>query len=427
MILLLCLALFVGTVSADPSPQIAERALAIEQQVIDWRHDFHRHPELGNREFRTAGIVAEHLKTLGYEVRTGVAHTGVVGVLRGGKSGPVIALRADMDALPVTEKTGLPYASTATAQWAGETVGVMHACGHDAHVAMLMGAATLFAELRDELPGTVVLIFQPAEEGVPPGETGGAYQMVQEGVLENPAPEAIIGLHVAPDPSGHITYTPGAALASSDPLTITVRGEGVHGASPWLGVDPIVAAAQIVMGLQTVVSRQTDLVTSPAVITIGSIHGGNRGNVIPDEVVMRGTIRTLDPEVRTQIHQHIRRTVSAIASSAGAEAEVHIDTEEGYPVTVNDDALTAEMVAVLKQRFGEDRVYTYPPVTGAEDFSFFAERIPGFYFYLGIAPPGLDKVPANHSPRFVIDDAAMRTGVAALVELAYAYLEKRSR
>ncbi len=426
ILVLLCLALLSFSVQAERQTMIADQATAIESEVIRWRRDFHRHPELANREFRTAGIVAEHLKSLGYEVRTKVAHTGVVGVLRGAKAGPVIALRADMDALPITELTGLPYASTVTTLWEGKEVGVMHACGHDAHTAMLMGAAQLFANMRDELPGTVVLIFQPAEEGVPAGETGGAAQMVREGVLDDPAPEAILALHVAPDPLGHITYTPGAALASADPLTITVRGKGVHAATPWFGVDPIVAAAQIIMGLQTVVSRQTNLVAAPAVVSIGAINGGNRGNVIPDEVVLKGTIRTLDPEMRERIHPQVRQSVTAIAKAAGAEAEVLIDTAAGYPVTVNDAALTEEMAAVLLSTFGAERVYTYPPITGAEDFSFFAQRIPGFYFYLGIASPDAEELHFNHSPRFQIDERALRTGVIALVELTFAYLEERA-
>jgi len=337
---------------------IDQGAAAVADQVIAWRRHIHEYPELSNREYKTAELVADHLKSLGLEVQTGIAHTGVVGLLRGPEDGPVVALRADMDALPVVEHTGLPYASKVTSTYNGQEVGVMHACGHDAHTAILMGAARLFADLRDQLPGTVVLIFQPAEEGVPPGETGGAWQMIQEGVLENPAPEAIVALHVAPDPLGHFTYTPGAALASADPLTITVRGEGVHGATPWFGVDPVVVAAQIILGLQTVVSRQTDLVTSPAVVTIGALRGGNRGNVIPDEVVLEGTIRTLDAEVRSRIHQQVRRTATAIASAAGAQAEVRIDVQAGYPVTVNDAALTEEMVAVLRRNFGTKRVYT---------------------------------------------------------------------
>ena len=405
---------------------IADHAKAVEPDVIRWWQDFHQHPELGNREFRTAGIVAEHLGSLGFEVRTKIAHTGVVGVLRGAKPGPVLALRADMDALPVTEQTGLPFASTATTEWEGKEVGVMHACGHDAHTAMLMGAAQVFANMRDALPGTLVLIFQPAEEGAPSGETSGAAEMLRQGVLDNPAPEAILALHVAPDPLGHITYTPGAAMASADPLTITVRGKGTHAATPWFGVDPIVAAAQIIMGLQAVISRRTDLATAPAVVTIGAIHGGNRGNVIPDEVVLQGTIRALDPEVRRDLHARIRESVTAIAKAAGAEADVHIDTDAGYPVTVNDAALTQEMVAVLERAFGAEQVYTYPPVMGGEDFSFFAERVPGFYFYLGIASPDAEEVHVNHSPHFQIDERALRNGVVALAELAFAYLTERA-
>jgi len=409
--------------AADRSSRINARADAVEARVISWRRDIHQHPELGNREFRTSGIVAAHLESLGYEVRRNVAHTGVVGVLRGERPGGVIALRADMDALPVKELTGLPFASTASGTWNGESVDVMHACGHDAHVATLMGAAEVLAGMRGELPGTVVLVFQPAEEGTPAGEDGGARLMIEQGVLDDPAPEAIIALHVAPDPAGDITYTPGAALASSDPLTITIRGRGTHGSTPWLGVDPIVVSAQVILGLQAVVSRGTDLVKSPAVVTIGAINGGNRGNVIPEEVVMQGTIRTLDPKVRLQLHERIVQAATSIAEAAGAEAEVSINLDHGYPVTVNDDALTRQMVALLQQKLGAERVYTYPPITGAEDFSFFAERIPGFYFYLGIAPPGVDGVPANHSPRFDIDESALKTGVIALVEMAFGFLD----
>ncbi len=394
----------------------------IESEVIAWRRDIHQNPELGNREFRTSALVADHLRSLGLPVQTGVAHTGVVALLRGALPGPVVALRADMDALPVTEAVDLPFASRATTQYNGWEVGVMHACGHDNHVAILMGVARILAELRDRIPGTVKFIFQPAEEGAPAGEQGGADLMIREGVLEDPVPEAIFGLHVFPGDVGRIRYRPGGALASADGLRILVRGSQTHGAQPWGGVDPIVVASQIVLGLQTIVSRQVDLTASPSVVTIGSIHGGVRGNIIPDEVEMVGTIRTFDPNVQQELHRRIRQTASSIAAASGATAET--DIYLGVPVTVNDPGLTAMMVPTLERVAGPDGLSLSPPLTGSEDFAFFAERIPGLYISLGVTPRGadMDTVPVNHSPKFYADEGALIVGVRALANMAVDYL-----
>jgi amidohydrolase len=393
----------------------------VEQQVIAWRRDIHEHPELGNREFRTAALVAEHLRGLGFEVETGVAHTGVVGVLRGAKPGPVVALRADMDALPVTERVDLPFASKVRAEYNGQEVGVMHACGHDNHTAILMGVASVLAGVRSELPGTVKLIFQPAEEGPPAGEQGGADMMIQEGVLEGPAPGAIFGLHVFPEATGTIMYRKEGFLAAADGLRIVVKGRQTHAAMPWDGVDPIVTASQIVLGLQTVVSRQVDLRDTPAVVSVGSIHGGVRGNIIPDEVVLEGTIRTLSAETRELVHERVRRTAQGIAEAAGASAEVTIST--GVPVTVNDAELTERMLPTLRRVAGAEHVIDAPPITGAEDFSFFAEEVPGFYIGLGVAPPeDLSKAAPNHSPLFFADERALKVGVRAMAGMAVDYL-----
>jgi amidohydrolase len=407
------------------SDAINDIAARIEEQVIVWRRDIHQHPELGNREFRTAALVAEHLRSLGMEVQVEVAHTGVVGLLRGGRPGPVVALRADMDALPVTEELDLPFASQETAIYNGREVGVMHACGHDNHVAILMGAAQVLSELRDRLPGTVKFIFQPAEEGAPPGEEGGANLMIREGVLQNPVPDAIFGLHVFPGDVGTVGYRPEGALASADGLRIVVRGRQTHGAQPWGGIDPIVVASQIVLGLQTIVSRQVDMTATPSVVTVGSIHGGVRGNIIPDEVELVGTIRTFDASVQEQLHSRIRETASNIAAASGATAETSIHI--GVPVTYNDPALTESMVPTLRHVAGADNVYIAAPLTGSEDFSFFAERVPGLYFALGVTPRGadLDTVPVNHSPRFFADEQVLLLGVRALANLAVDYMEDR--
>ena len=402
--------------------EIDERTKAVAERVVEWRRDIHANPELGNREFRTAALVAEHLDRLGIEVRTEVAHTGVVGLLRGARETPVVALRADMDALPVTEMVDLPFASKVTTVYNGQEVGVMHACGHDNHVAILMGVAEVLAGMRDQLPGSVKFIFQPAEEGPPAGEEGGAELMLREGAFVNPRPDVVFGLHVWPAPVGQIAYRPGPFMASADGLHIKVTGRQTHGALPWGGVDPIVVASQIVLGLQTVASRQLDVTATPSIITIGSIHGGVRGNIIPDEVEMTGTIRTFLPEVQDAIEERVRQTALRIAESAGARAEVRI--ERGYPVTVNDPALTAMMVPSLERVAGADGVVVASQVTGAEDFSYFAQEVPGLYFFLGITPldQDPDTAPRNHSPYFFADEGALPVGVRALASLAVDYM-----
>jgi amidohydrolase len=395
----------------------------VTPSVVEWRHHLHANPELGNREFKTAEYIATHLRGLALdEVITGVAHTGVVGILRGGKPGPVVALRADMDALPVTEQTGLPFASTVTTEWRGKETGVMHACGHDAHMAILMGVAEVLARMREEIPGTVKFIFQPAEEGPPPGEEGGAHLMIKEGVLAGDyAPGAIFGLHVFPAPAGTIMYKPEGMLAAADGLGIHVKGRQAHGSTPWAGIDPIAISGQIIVALQNIVSRQIDITQAPAVVTIGSIEGGNRGNIIPAEVTMTGTIRTLDPDMRKDVHARVRKTVTSIAEAWGADIEVTID--EGYPVTYNDPALTARMSDVLARVSG-GRAMVIKPILGAEDFSFYANQIPGLFIGLGVAEDG--KAPgesaSNHSPFFYVNDKAMPVGVKALTSLALTWL-----
>jgi amidohydrolase len=405
--------------------EIDRRAAQIAGKVVAWRRDIHEHPELSNREVRTAQIVAEHLRALGLEVRTGVAHNGVVGVLSGGRPGPVVALRADMDALPVTEQVDVPFASKVRAMYNGQDVGVMHACGHDAHVAILMGVAEVLAGMRRDLPGTVKFIFQPAEEGVPSGEDGGAAMMIAEGALDNPKPGAIFGLHVFPYPAGELMYRPGGIMASADALRIVVRGRQTHGAQPWSGIDPIVVTSQIVLGLQTITSRQVDITAAPAIVTIGAVNGGVRNNIIPDSVVMIGTIRAFDAAMRRDIWMRVRRTAEGIAQSAGATAIVTIDS--GPPVTYNDPALTERMAPTLRRVVGGDNVGISEAKTTAEDFSRYQEKIPGLFFFLGITPPGTDPHTAapNHSPRFFVDEAALPVGVRALSHLAVDYLTAR--
>jgi amidohydrolase len=390
--------------------------------VIACRRDLHQHPELGNREVRTGKVVADRLRALGLEVRTGVAHTGVVGVLRGGSPGGVVALRSDMDALPVTEEVDLPFKSTVRAEYNGREVGVMHACGHDTHMAMLLGAAEVLAGIRGELPGTVVFLFQPAEEGAPAGEEGGAALMIKEGALDNPKVDAIFGLHVFPFDTGAIHFRSRGIMAASDTLSIRVRGRQTHGALPWDGIDPIVVSSQIVLGLQSIISRQANLTTAPAIITIGRIEGGNRSNIIPDEVLMEGTIRTFDPGMQRQIHERVRRTATSIAQAAGATAEVTIET--GTPVTFNDPALTARMAPSLRRVAEAGFDPDIAGMTTSEDFSLYGQHVPALFFFLGITPKGTDPatVAANHSPRFVVDEDALVTGVRALASLAVDYL-----
>ncbi len=405
--------------------QLDQAAKSLAPQVITWRRDFHQHPELGNSEIRTAKVVADHLKSLGLEVRTGVAHTGVVGILKGGKPGPVVALRADMDALPVTEQVDLPFKSTATSEYRGEKVGVMHACGHDSHTAILMATASALASMRKELAGTVVFVFQPAEEGTPDGTRGGAYLMLEEGVFDAPKPDAAFGLHVFSTlNTGKIGYRSGPFMAAADRFGIVVQGEQTHGSRPWGGVDPIVASSQIVMGLQTLVSRQVDITRNPAVVTVGAIKGGIRNNIIPDKVEMIGTFRTFDPAVRQQIIDGITRTSKDIAAASGASAEVEIGTDN-YPVTVNDVKLTQRMLPSLERAAGPGNVLEIPFVTGAEDFSFFGQRVPSLFFFVGITPVGQDasKAPSNHSPKFFIDESGLELGLRAMLGVTVDYLQ----
>lgn len=413
--------------SAAPLAKIDTLADAVEADVISWRHHLHANPELSNHEEQTAAYVAAHLRGLGIEVQTGVAGHGVVGLLKGGRPGPVVALRADMDALPVTERTGLPYASEVKADYAGKEVGVMHACGHDAHVAILMGTAEILAGVREELAGTVKFIFQPAEEGAWPAPEWGAKQMISEGVLENPKVDAIFGLHVwSSMHSGVIGVRSGPVMASSDFLRITVTGKQTHAAAPWQGIDPITVSAQVALGIQNVASRQINILGSPSIVSIGTIHGGDRNNIIPDEVVMTGTIRTFDPEVRTAYHERVTRTAEKIAEAAGAKAEVYIGADTGYAPTINHAKLTEQMKDVLVSVAGEERVVAHDLTTGSEDFSFFQQQVPGVFFFLGVTPAGTDlsTVAANHSPLFLVDDAALKTGVRAMANLAAEYLER---
>ena len=402
--------------------RIDEAADRVEQAVIACRRDIHQNPELGNREFRTAKIVADKLKALGIETKTGVAHTGVVGTLRGGKPGRVVALRADMDALPVTEQVDIPFASKVKTTYNGQQVGVMHACGHDAHVAILLGAAEVLAAIRSEIPGTVKFLFQPAEEGAPEGEEGGAELMVKQGALEGV--DAIFGLHVTSRfPVGMVAWRPGGMMAAVDTLKIVVRGKQTHGAYPWLGVDPIVVASQIVLGLQTIPSRQLDSTVAPSVVTIGRIAGGVRNNIIPDEVEMSGTLRALDTEMQKQIHERVKRTAEQIAASAGATAKVTID--RGYPVVYNDPKLTEQIVPTLRRVAAEPSVVN--PVLGAEDFSFYQTKVPGVFFWIGTRPKNqsAEEAASNHSPLFYVDEAGLKYGVRALANVAVDYLMAR--
>ena len=402
--------------------KIMQQAAAIEQKMIGWRRDIHQFPELSNREKRTAAKVAEHLKSLGIEVQTGVAYTGVVGVLKGGKPGPVVALRADMDALPVTERNGLAFASKERTVFNGQETGVMHACGHDTHVAILMATAEILAANRQELKGTIKFIFQPAEEGPPAGEEGGANLMVKEGVLDNPKVDVIFGLHIsALTKLGLITYRPAGTMAASDWFSIKVYGQQSHGSAPWRGIDPIVVSAQIINGLQTIVSRQTELTKEAAVITVGRMQAGIRENIIPEYAEMAGTIRTLDTDMQDKIHEKIKLTATKIAEASGARAEVTIDKKT--PVTYNDPELTEKMVASLQKAAGEGNVIRINAQTGAEDFAYYQKKVPGFFFFIGACPPDADpeKAPAHHTPDFMIDERGMLIGLKAMLNVALDY------
>ncbi|MCW8193172.1 amidohydrolase [Proteobacteria bacterium 005FR1] len=416
---------FTTAVGQTLTDKVLAQAEVLHDKAITWRHDIHQHPELGNQETRTAAIIAEHLRSLGMEVETGVGTTGVVGILRGEKPGAVVALRADMDALPVMEQTGLPYASRARQKYLGKEQYVMHACGHDAHVAILMATAEALASIQDELPGTVKFIFQPAEEGpsdyVFDGERlFGAHQLVKEGVLKNPDVDAIFGLHVTSAvPTGVIYYRSGPVMASSGDLHIEVTGRQTHGAQPWDGVDPILTSAQIITGLQAVVSRQTDIRSGPVIVSISTIEGGTRHNIIPDKVRMTGTIRTFGDETQSHVNQRVRDTAEHIAKAAGAEATVTII--DNYASTVNDPALTADMLPTLKR--GAADLVEAPLGAGSEDFSYYAREVPGLFFFLGVTPPtDYGTAAPNHSPEFLVDDAALITGIEALSSLATDYL-----
>ena len=421
----LCLLVTQTIAQVNPKLQIKldQQAREIEPRVVEWRRHLHQNPELSNRETQTAIYIAEHLKKLGLKVQTGVAHTGVVALLETGKPGPVIALRADMDALPVTERNSLPFASKVKATFNGQETGVMHACGHDSHVAILMGVTEILVKNKADLKGTIKFIFQPAEEGAPVGEEGGASMMVKEGVLQNPKVETIFGLHISSvTPLGKLTYKPGGMMAASDNYSVRVLGKQAHGSTPWMSIDPIVVSAQIINGLQTIISRQTELTKEAAVITVGRINAGIRENIIPEEAFFAGTIRTLDTGMQDKIHEKIKLTATKIAESAGAKAEVTI--RRGTPVTYNDPARTQKMIPSLQKAAGVANTYEVNAITGAEDFAFYQKEIPGFFFFLGAMPPDTDptKVASHHTPDFMIDEQAFVTGVKAMLNVTVDYM-----
>ena len=413
---------------ATLNARMDKTAESLEKKVVAWRRDFHQHPELGNREFQTAAKIAAHLQSLGMDVKTGVAKTGVVGLLKGGKPGPVVALRADMDGLPVTERVELPFKSEARTEYNGQQTGIMHACGHDTHVAMLMGAAEVLASVKNDLHGTVKFIFQPAEEGAPAGEEGGASLMVKEGVLENPKVDAIFGLHINSQTEvGTIKYRPGATMAAVDSYAIKIKGKQTHGAAPWSGVDPIVTSAQVVMGLQTIVSRNLTLTDNAAVVTVGALHSGIRENIIPEEANMIGTIRTFSPEAQQLVHRRINEIATNIAASAGAKADVKITIL--YPVTYNDPKLTDQMVPSLEAVAGKNNIKLTPAQTGAEDFSFYQQKVPGFFYFLGGMTKGkkvMDAAP-HHTPDFQIDESCFVLGMKTLCRLTTDYMEQTGK
>jgi amidohydrolase len=409
------------TASATPA-NYAALVAEVTPQLTTWRRHFHEHPELSNREFNTGKYIASYMRSIGYEVKENVANTGVVAVLKGGKPGPVVALRADIDALPVTERNSLPFASKVVTEYNGQKVGVMHACGHDAHTSILMGTATVLKKMQADVPGTVVFLFQPAEEGSPEGEEGGAPLMIKQGVLENPKVDVVFGMHIKTEvPVGEIQYKAQGFMASSDWIKIVVNGKGAHGSKPWTGVDPIAASAQIIQGLQNIVSRQMELTKAPVVITIGAIHGGVRNNIIPESCEMIGTLRTLDPAMQKELHERIKNTVHHIAASAGATADVTISTKT--LVTYNDPALVKLIVPFLETAAGKGNVKERDWDTGAEDFSFFGEHTPAFFFYLGAMPKGMKPSEASlhHTPEFFIDESGFDLGVKAFCQLVFDY------
>ncbi len=412
----------VSVPAADMSAEINSATEKLMPKVIEWRRHLHQYPELSNREFKTSKFVEENLRRMGLEVRTGIARTGVVGILRGSQPGPTIGLRADMDGLPVTERVAVPFASKEKAEYNGQQVGVMHACGHDTHVAMLLGAAEVLAGMKSKIRGTVVFVFQPAEEGPPAGEEGGADLMVREGVMDNPKIDAIFGIHInAQTEIGQIKYKPGAIMASSDWFSIKIKGRQSHGAYPWLGIDPIAVSASIIQGLQMIVSRQSELTKSPVVITVGKINAGVRENIIPEELTMAGTIRVLDAKIQKEVHEKIKLTAEKIAESQGATAEVTIDAKT--PVTFNTPELVKKMVPSLEKAAGKENVTENEWVTGAEDFAFYGSKAPAFFFFVGGMPKGMDqkKSAAHHTPDFFIDDSRLDVGVKAFCNIVFDY------
>jgi len=416
----------VAQVSPKLKTKLETEAKGHEQKVIEWRRHFHQYPELSNREFKTGAKIAEHLKGLGLEVKYPVAKTGAVGILRTGKPGPVIALRADIDALPVVERNALAFASKEKGEYLGQEVGVMHACGHDTHIAILMGVAEIMTKNKADLKGTIVFLFQPAEEGAPPGEEGGAKLMVQEGLLDDPKVDVVFGLHInSMTPVGVIAYKPEGELASADILNIKVTGRQTHGSAPWSGVDPIVASAHIITALQTITSRSIEVTKAPAVVTIGKISGGVRSNIIPESVEMTGTIRNLDVGIQDQVHALIKRIAENTAEGLGAKAEV--DIQKLYPITYNDPGLTAWSAPIIEQVAGKENARVIKPQTGSEDFSFFAQKVPGFFFFIGGMPKDADpkKTASHHTPDFYIDESGMLTGLRAMLQLTTEYMYRK--
>jgi amidohydrolase len=419
LLLFFCL-LASTSVFSDLKSDLDNQINPLMDKVIEWRHDIHQNPELSNREFRTAKKVEAHLLSLGIKVETKIAYTGVVGLIEGGLPGPTIALRADMDGLPVIEKTGLPFASKKMTEYLGQSVGVMHACGHDAHVAILMGVAEFLAKNKDQLKGNVMLIFQPAEEGPPEGENGGAKMMLEEGIFETYDPEVIFGLHVGNGPHGYIGISSGPAMAAAGTYRIKIKGVQAHGSRPWDSIDPIMASAELIQNLNTIVSRRINIVNNPAVISVGIIRSGTRGNIIPEDSEIQGTIRTFDPKLREEIYDEIKQVAEGVALGTGTEISVEFDVGGFYPVTFNNTDLVERLTPSLK-RATNNKVYEMTPSTGAEDFSFFSNAIPGMYFWLGVNAPGVMEAPGNHSPYFVVDDGALDEGLKALVYLVEDY------
>lgn len=426
--ILLSMALAIGSFANAQDMPVTYPQLVkdITPKLVEWRRHFHQYPELSNREFKTGAYIADYLKSIGYEVKANVAKTGVVAILKGGKPGPVVALRADIDALPVTERVNIPFASKVTTEFNGQNVGVMHACGHDSHTSILMGTATVLKKMQQDVPGTVVFLFQPAEEGAPDNEEGGALLMVKEGVLDNPKVEAVFGLHINSTlPVGKIQYKSGAFMASSDWFKIVVKGKGGHGSKPWNAIDPIASASQIIEGLQHIVSRQTELTKAPVVITVGAIQSGVRNNIIPETCEMLGTIRTLDSKMQKEVHERIRNTAKHIAASNGTEADVTIVTKT--LVTYNDPALVKLTLPFLEKAAGKGNITERDWDTGAEDFSFYGEKIPSFFFYLGGMPENQDvnKAPQHHTADFYIDESGFDLGVKAFCQLVFDYAKNK--